>query len=296
MAYDDIASLVKFCTIETGLKILHSQSLRWSAPSQFNDPFELSHNTRLEFGTEGLLKAVIKDAITMLFGPNEPTGKSNKLVAAIARWRSEDRFQSEDEAEVVLRQLLGQIVEQHYITIDAYMSEWREFAAGLRICSFSDKPDNMVNWLQYGSNHSGIAMKFSCGEDTSLPQPQRMTYSTVPPVITDLSEQVDVIYGRRPAPDPEDFINKLLVKDKNRSTEKEWRCFSTDTADDGLYYTNNDFSATELKAVYFGLATSVEDKEAILKIIKEKYSKTRVFQAVGLAGRYAIEFEQVATR
>ncbi len=297
---DEIASLVKFCTAETGLKVLNSQSLRWSAPHLFNDPFELSHKSEPDFTSDSLLKGMIKEAIGMLFGPSDPTGKSNRLVAAVARWRDEERFGSEDEATQVLNQLLSQIAQQQQESIDTYMTAWRQFSSSIRICSFSDKPNNMVAWQRYGENHSGIALRFSAGEDTALPDPKRVTYSLVPSLVTSLKEQVAVTYGKETAPTPGSFLDKMLNKNKINSVEREWRCFSSEKpdadSDESLWYANKQFSAPELKAVYLGLATSRMDKDNVIKLIKEKYKNTKVYQAVALPNRYEIDFVQVATK
>ena len=133
----------------------------------FNDPFEPDHDAEPNFTPETLLKGMIKEAITMLFGPSEPSGKSNRLVAAIARWRDEERFASEDEAEVVLNQLLSQMAQQQHQTIDNYVSAWRQYARAIRVCTFSDKPNNLFCWQRYADNHAGIALRFSAGEGHS---------------------------------------------------------------------------------------------------------------------------------
>ncbi len=300
MSSDEISTLIKFCDIETGLKILNSQSLRWSSPALFNDPFEPDHHTNPGINKELLLKALIKEAISMLFGPNDPTGKSNRLIAAIARWRDEERFGSEEEAGQVLQQLLAQIAEQQQTTITAYIQQWQQYASQLRICCFSDKPTNMSAWQRYGDNHNGIALKFSCGEDTALPSPQRITYSNTPPQVTSLKQQVNIIYGKEVAPTSDEFTNKLLSKNKANNVEREWRCFSQDSdlnsESPEFWYSNKKFSTPELKAVYLGLGTSLEEKKQIIKLIAEKYKNTRVFNAESLNERYEIEFTPVSTR
>ena len=300
MATDDIASLVKFCTAETGLKVLNSQSLRWSSPHLFNDPFEPSHLSEPDFTADTLLTGMIKEAISMLFGPTEPSGKSNRLVAAVARWRDEERFGSEEEAAQVLKQLLGQISQQQHEAIDTYMASWRQFSRTLRICSFSSKPANQYAWQRYAENHAGIALRFSAGDDTALPKPRKVSYSTVPPLVTSLKQQIAVTYGRENAPSPDGFLDSMLSKSKDNNVEREWRCFSSDeaepNADEQLWYTNKKFSAPELKAVYLGLATSPQDKNAVIKLVKEKYPKTKVYQAEKLPNRYEIDFVPLGSR
>ncbi|MEE8056234.1 MAG: DUF2971 domain-containing protein [Pseudomonadales bacterium] len=300
VAADEIASLVKFCSAETGLKILNSQSLRWSSPHLFNDPFEPDHNSEPDFTPETLLKGMIKEAISMLFGPSEPSGKSNRLVAAIARWRDEERFGSEDEAEVVLNQLLSQVARQQQEAIDDYLSTWRQFARSLRICTFSDKPANMFAWQRYADNHAGIALRFSAGDDTALPETHRMLYSPNPPVVTSLKQQIAITYGKEPELSNKNFLEKLMTKNKAINVEREWRCFSTESgstdADEQLWYTNKKFSTPELKAIYLGLATSRQTRDEVIKLVKEKYKRTKVYQAEALKGRYEIDFVQVGTK
>lgn len=300
MALEEISSLVKYCTTDTGLKVLNSQSLRWSAPHLINDPFELSHLTDAEITQESLLKGMIKEAINMLFGPTEPTGKNNRLVAAISRWRDEERFASEDEAEQVLTQLLGQIAQQQMEGITDYLSSWKQFSSHLRLCSFSDKPNNMHCWQRYAEDHTGIAIRFAAGEDTALPDPKRVSYSTIPPNVSSLKQQVAVTYGKESPPSADGFLKKMLEKNKINNVEREWRCFGTEAQElddnDQLWYSNKKFSAPELKAVYLGLGIQQSDRDTVIAIVKEKYRNTKVYQAKALPNRYEIDFDQVATR
>jgi hypothetical protein len=279
---------------------MSSQSLRWSSAHLFNDPFELSHLSQPDFSPDKLLQSIIKEAISMLFGPIEPSGKSNRLVAAVARWREEERFGSEEEAEQVLSQLLGQIAQQQQQSIDSYMAAWQQFSSALRVCSFSDKPTNRHAWQRYGENHAGIALRFNTGEGTALPEPRKVSYSTIPPLITSLKQQVAVTYGRENPPSPQGFIAGMLNKSKDNNIEREWRCFCTDKAelstDDQLWHSQKEFSEAELKAVYLGLMTSQQNKSAVIKLVKEKYKGTKVYQAEKLPNRYEIDFVQVGTR
>lgn len=299
MPADQVISLVKYCSAATSLKVLNSQSLRWNAPSLHSDPFEPDHLSSIGFTLEMLQKEMIKEAIGMLFGPSDPSGKSNRLIAAICRWRDEDRFASEEEAEQVLTQLLGQVALQQQELIDSYMEEWREFSRTLRICSFADKPNNIHCWQRYADNHAGIALRFSTGEGTSLPNPQRVTYGITPPLVTSLKEQIAVIYGRQNLPSSAGFMEKLLSKNKSNNVEREWRCFShapDNATEDDLLHNYQEFSPNELKGVYLGLTTSYQDKEAVIQLVKDKYPKTRVYQAEAVSGRYELDFVQLGIR
>lgn len=283
--------------MDTGLKILNSQSLRWSSPHLLHDPFELHYRSGADFTADTLLQAVIKEAISMLFGAREPTGKSSRVVAAIARWREEERFASEEEAEGVLQQLLGQMLQQQQEQIDKYIADWQQFARAVRICSFCDKPTNQTAWHLYADNHHGIALKFSAGEDSALPDPHRVNYSQQPPQITNKKEQVGVFYGKQTPPTSESFLDKLLTRSRDRSGEREWRCFELDTGelpeDDQLWYHDRTFKAHQLKAIYLGLGVSTSEREMLLQLAHQYFRNSRIFQTRKLENSYEVEFVQI---
>jgi hypothetical protein len=297
---DAVTALVKFCAIETGLKILHSQSLRWSAPHLFGDPFELQHNSEPNLTTESLLDVLLREALIMLFGPEVPTGRHNRLVNVMARWREQQRFCDEAEADTVLRELLGQIAELQARHVDEYMGQWRRFARMLRVACFSEKPDNIACWQRFADAHRGLALRFECGEGTALPRPQRVQYMLHPPVVTSQSEQLDVIYGRRAPPSPDDFQEKLLIKGRHHQQEQEWRCFERDegelASDDSLWHGDHKFPANELRAVYFGINMVRADKERVSKLLRANYPNTKIYQVQATWGRYELEFTPFSIR
>lgn len=287
-------SLVKFCTVETGLKILNSQSLRWSAPHLFGDPFELQHRSDVDFDAGALLDVLLREALIILFGPDTPTGRHNKLVNIMARWREEERFCDEEEAGTVLRELLGQIAELRFQQVQEFVAAWQRFAAGTRVACFGDKPGNLPCWQRFTDNHRGFALRFDCGEGTALPRPQRVQYQHQAPVITSRQEQLDIIYERQRPPTTAEFADKLLTKGRQELGEQEWRCFEpadgSDGDDDSLWYQNRKFPSHELRAVYFGVNMAAADRMHVGRLLRANNPTAKLFQAVPTGGRYELEF------
>lgn len=300
MAGDAVSSLVKFCTIEAGVKILSSQTLRWSAPHLFSDPFELHYESRPDVSAEGLLDVLLREALIMLFGPDAPTGRHNRFVNIMARWREQERFCDEEEAQGVLRELLGQIAEIQTRQVDDYMQQWRRFARATRIACFSEKPNNVTCWQRFADRHRGIALRFECGEDTGLPKPQRVNYQGAAPVVTNRQEQLEIIYGRRSPPSVDEFPAKFLIKGRQDHLEQEWRCFESasdsDDQEPALWFDLRKFPAHELRAVYFGTLTAHADKELIVKLMRANYPTAKIYQAAAVSGRFEIEFNSWSAR
>lgn len=296
-------TLVKYCTAETAQQILSSQTLRWSAPHEFSDPFELNHQTQLNFDPHMMLQAAIKTASALIFGKDAPRGNT-PMMAAIRRWREEERFGSPEEAEEVLTELLSQVVNQRQIGLDQMMMDWRKFTRTLRICCFSMKADNLSAWQNFADHHRGIALRFQCGEFTALPKPSKVEYSNVRPEITTLKEQLAGIINHERIQPQNAFYEKFTIKPNICADEQEWRCFTQQTEDlssnnstnSQIGYSDIKFERSEITAIYLGAFTDAKMKRAIYDLIKEQYGQAKLFQAKAVSGKYEIEFERIPVR
>lgn len=291
-------SLVKFCSADSAKTILKSQSLRWSAPNLYTDPFELNHETGLNFDPHVLLQGAIQAATAMIFAKDKPVGNT-PLVNAIRRWRDEERFDSPEEAEDVLRELLSQMVDQRQQAIDQMMADWRRFTRSVRICSFSAKPDNLAAWQMYAERHCGAAIRLQSGEHTSLPKPKAMAYRNSRPEITTLKEQLDVVLNNTVFRAQDYFLDKFTTKPSTDSAEQEWRCFHLETEKPGevlpkeQWFNDRRFERGEVTAVYLGIFMPTKDKRDIYQLVKEEYHQAKLFQAKVVPGKYELEFERI---
>tara|TARA_B100000446_G_scaffold94191_1_gene88342 strand:+ start:2415 stop:3323 length:909 start_codon:yes stop_codon:yes gene_type:complete len=294
--------LVKFAPIDIGKLILESRTLRWSAPHLFNDPFELTHESQLNFDPQILLQAAIKMATAMIFAKDDPRGNT-PLVNAIRRWRDEERFASPEEAYDVLKELLSQVVDQRLHTIEHMMTEWRKYARSLRICSFSGKPNNLASWQQYADQHQGIAIRFQAGEYTSLPHPEKVLYKGPRPEISTLRSEMSVIMASAHYVAQDHFEEKFTHKAQHRSHEEEWRCFHRVKEEpggpigpDSEWYSDMSFERSEVSAIYLGANTPANSKRELIELIKEHYDQAKIFQCKVVPGKFEIDFEKVSIK
>ena len=301
MAIHNPETLVKYVSVDTALKILNSQTLRWSAPHLFKDPFELNHLSGLSFDPQAILGAAIQAANAMIFAKEEPRGTA-PLTVVIRRWRDEERFQSPEEALDVLKELLSQMVDNRLQVLDQLMVDWRKFCRTLRICSFSAKPDNVTAWTHFADNHRGVAIRLQCGEFTSLPKPLPVSYRPTRPEITSMKEQLDVVLTNQAFNAQEYFFDKFTSKSLHFASETEWRCFrqvkddvGADAKPDSEWYEDVKFERNDVTAIYFGTHTDPKAMRQIYALIKEKYNQAKVFQAKPATSKYEIEFNRITS-
>jgi len=289
-------SLNKFCTAQTAIDILREQALRWNAPHTFDDPFELSAQSKLPFTSNDLVDAAVLEACAMIFSRESPRG-TGSFVNAIRRWRSEERFHSQEEAEEVLKGLLPTMVNYHEEVIREVIADWRKFASALRICCFVYKSNSMPAWQIYGDHHRGVVLRFKCGDDSALTNPREMDYPNKRPEITTVKDQIGVMLAGSKHRPQDHFFEKFLTKAAVDKPEREWRCFREVGGEDLMAdYLSVPFRDDELTGVFYGLQTALEDRQAIFDLVKEDYSKSKVYQAVALPGQYEIDYVRVTAK
>ncbi|WP_019531182.1 hypothetical protein [Dasania marina] len=289
------AALYKYCDIGTALKILNSQSLRWSSPHLYNDPYELNHLSDTDFTAQQLLQGLCQEALAVLFGESETTG-NNKLVSTIKRWQHDSRFLSADEAEPVLKQLLLPMAQQHQLEVHDYLKQWRQFAQNCRICCFSHSPDNAKSWQRYADNHQGIVLQFD-SQEPSLNPCHDVNYGEQPIAATSLRQQVDIAFGRSNAPAIEQLHQLLLHKPLFDHDEQEIRCFDSETtladSDDQLWYKAKPFQPRYLTELYLGINIDSSDKKHLQKLVVKAYPQCRIYQSELISNSYNLHFTEI---
>jgi len=323
VANEAIDSLYKYCTAERGLQILRSGSLAWSAPHLFSDPFELNQYSSLEFGQEHLSEALVKAVVAMVFAKNGPTAPYNTITTAICRWRNEERFDSQEEAEDTLRDLLAQVSIQHMDKVEGLFQQWQEYVVTTRIARFSGSNTILPNWRNLADCHRGLALRFHTDKNPVFCNPVAVSYSNQRSHVTSLKEQLDVVLGARGIEvNDEDFKAKLTRKSKEFSYEEEWRCFYHHKSAEEINAANNTednaekdgeaaepvntpsndqlpeifeqaFEERDLSAVYLGLNSSSEDQRAVSELLDENYPLTRLYKASRSRSHYELEYEPV---
>jgi len=277
-------TLYKYCSAETAKLILASRSLRWSASHLYADPLELTYQSELPFNNDDLLSAAIKAATSFIFAKDAPSGRA-PLMAAIRRWRDEERFDSPEEAEQVLHDLLSQMVTHRIEEIEQIVTDWKALTKRLRICCFSAKADDLNSWYKYADNQRGVILRFHNEGSAYFGEAARIKYSDNRPAISSMKEQLNTVLvndGHRPQ---DYFLEKFAAKPMSYKSEQEWRCFYEQKEseapideDPNKHFIDRPFNTDDLKAVQFGSATSLEDKKEIWDVLKSNYSLVKVFE------------------
>jgi hypothetical protein len=242
------------------LKIITEGTIKFSAPSEFNDPFDCSPDydvqKHLEYvsGRKDLLK---KAGEKLGFSPAKRLQNKKKMLKNVERATSQEDYG-------------GRIAEQ------------------TGICCLSRDPLNLLMWAHYAKNHTGFVVEFS------IPQNMECTKEEVSEIIIGHLFPLKVEYSKeKPVIDSNDDndtnLNKqFLTKSIDWVYEQEERVIDY-IRGSGIHPYKH---TTILKSVIAGLKMTDDDYDTLKSVITEFNKKTnsnvQLYKAIKTKGQFAI--------
>lgn len=146
------------------------------------------------------------------------------------------------------------------------------------VLCLAESKDNILMWSHYASGHSGICLGFSVLAGAPFfaraqPVDYLDAYPTVDPVRDSPQKQVDEF---------------LLSKARPWKYEEEWRIIDHD-----LGFGEKAFRPDALREVVLGARISENDRDFVLKVVRNRGVECKIFQAEVGTGTYSLKFRPV---
>lgn len=296
------AILYKYADLETAEKIISTKSLRWLSPHELPEPFAVNSAKSLMIKDDVLTDALAKFVASMIFTHSLPfKDTTNPIVKAIIRWRSTDRFDTEDEARSVLSDLLQSTIIKQQEKNQEMLEHWDYYLDHLRILCLGDKPDNLTLWQNHANNHNGIAFGFDVDAqyDDGAPQkPEKVKYAEQRPVLTDMRAQIEDILGIRRLDPKSMFSSQFLVKSKSAVSEQEWRCLrglseQQVMQSDSKTHSDFNYDPENLRRAYIGASVPSDQRIELINTIKEQLPHTDIYSCSPNMNQFSLKIEKV---
>ncbi len=241
--------LFKYCPPER-IDILTNETIRFTPPNEFNDPFEL--RPRLPDATPEYIASWLNPAKqrAFVFAPPDPQISWQEFNRRLGdKGRPESDIAKQD-FEKVQRKF-----------VDAVQ---KDVSLVLGILSLSETKKNLLMWAHYCQRHTGFVLEFDTDHAFFHPRSHliKVDYRPERPVF------------RPSPPDHKDFIHTVQTKSKDWEHESEWRLmrFGQELAASA----NVDAKTTHLmplpiasvRAVYVGVRCAASHRERILSELK----------------------------
>jgi hypothetical protein len=268
----------KYCPIDIALKVLTTQSLRWSAPTRFNDPFDVPRRTQVNFTLQELRDACDREFLRLI-----ETG--DQTFHARLRFLQETLATHPTE---VRRQIVQEYLAQQMI-IDPPRSDafemleevWRSQSAMLRILCLSDVCDSPSMWDRYSGGHTGAVLELACREksDSAWWAAKPVEYRDSRPRLPDVDWWARAITLQPTVALSDVWAEYFYVKLSEWSYEKEWRVVAYARDGEEGEFSDWPFDPADLTAVYLGYKASDQDVERLVETMLPAFHDTRILRA-----------------
>jgi hypothetical protein len=288
--------LYKYMTIEVAQTVLVNRTLRWSSPVLFDDPLDVKRKFDLGFPIENLIPPIVEKLNYIYQNKDVSHVKHCPVLRLIT-----DIFikHAPEEAKQELYREISELVRSGVINsqkwIDELNSEWKKLIPEMRILCFSEKPDIVPMWANYGGNHSGVVIEFIPQKHTNSPWivAEKVTYDDEPMLIATPEEWAMSALGIEPLEYTIIFQRYGCVKTTDWAYQKEWRVFSFKRRNEKELFSDYKFAPTDLRAIYFGYRVDNETIETSKGLLRYGLDHAKMYQAVPNEASRSIDFIEI---
>ncbi len=284
-------SLFKYTSADAAKIILRTGSLRWSAPSSFNDPFDGQFDFHLEFDVERVVARVTAFLVAVLEGRAELVAGNEFGEVFLAHRQHLTRADIDgEEFQGSFREGL-QNAERYLPELQAQL---REIQRGAKIICVSELPDSIPMWSHYAHNHEGVVLEFrhDPATDSVWRVAPRVGYVGQMPRLMDEDTAVRFLSGQSLLDRSKIMHQAIYTKSDAWAYETERRVVWHGHVSDQPFEMFG-FGPSELVGVGLGCRVAGADSAEIVRLARTRYPHARIYQARQDPRAFALTFEPI---
>ncbi|MBF2755556.1 MAG: DUF2971 domain-containing protein [Gammaproteobacteria bacterium AqS3] len=271
----------KYMTADIALKTLRNETLRWSSPLRFNDPFDIPREL-----AEGMEYANISEALSKF---QEDAMHDSKI----------DISDLSSDAQIIItrgREMPDQLRRKYidFLRLGSKLSvnhdtaflekerqKWRETIPNIRILCLSVRKDIVPMWCHYSDNYQGAVIEFNTAIDIALNMPwpnvRSVDYFVDPPEL--FTEKGWGRWLMLPGGKSQDemFYFLFYAKKSDWSYEEEYRAERWEPSADGQHYSDYPLPKSSISSIYFGPEIKPCNKKCLMQLIKKKLPHVQMY-------------------
>jgi hypothetical protein len=211
-----------------GLDVLESRRLKFTRPSQFNDPFDLAPALGAILPTDQLAR-ILRETFD-----EEGRAWFEREMELVCTADAPGKLAGGSTYELMKEMGLDLPTLMH-VVIGAMTEQWRptfpakfqkRISGEMGVCCFTEQPASIVMWAQYAQNCSGFVLEIDASHEFFLPRCATASWTGIAPVkyvverpqstLFDLTANDDDVAGKF-------FDEVILTKGIEWAYEREWR-------------------------------------------------------------------------
>lgn len=292
----------KYLSSDTARIVLANNTLRYSSPRLFNDPFDVQFDLQISFERADLVEASRNRYHQFLstgkgLGNNQ-VGNTAKLFA----WAIRPLRKGIEEGKLTIDQVMRDMDSAFSDSADKFfaahtkvMSEIRASMADVAVLCVSEVPDNILMWSHYAENHMGVVIRLECQPEVDNPilVASPITYSDEMPKWHQLDTVIDENWGVV-SPNHRLLLDRLLTtKAIDWAYEKEWRVIIHNELKLGSNHSDFGMAQGEIDQVILGCRMPEPEREKIIAICNKAQPQAEVLIAEKQAHAFELALNPV---
>ncbi|WP_250627231.1 DUF2971 domain-containing protein [Pinirhizobacter soli] len=287
------AAFYKYVTSASALAILGNESLKWSRPSCFNDPFDMNFDLRADYDHEEVLVLATDRCWARVSGraANPPQNEMGRLLTRFSdHFLSMGEHNFRDHIAVGIRESL---VGLPGLT-ERFCRDIREDMARTKILCLSEINDSLLMWSHYAEDHRGAVLEFKDHPDLDSPYKEAfpVDYLEQVPMIATTTAIAAMFAGDENAFDRRITRNIIAAKASAWSYEQEWRIATGAGRNPNDDFEFAPFDPRELTAIYLGCRATPQFVDKVKALADAKYPHAALSRAVLARDRWKMAFTQ----
>lgn len=284
----------KYVAPETALAILQNQSIRFSSPLLFNDPFDHQTCLHLDFDIGQFPRRLLAKIEYLVKNPHiqvrRDVGPIYEVLEIMRGKFSRHGFPRDAFVKDVLP-ILAEGADTIETTRLSFEAHWQESLKANRALCVTEENDNLLMWAHYAKDHTGAVLELWSlpEEDNALSVSEPVQYSRTPPAFFTEDEFLDFFCGLQKLDMTALTRRSVYTKSDHWSYEREWRVYYPLSEKPGLFEFNT-LRASEFKAIYFGCRAEPSFMRGACDLLAEHYPATTQWTAQRQASAYAVSF------
>lgn len=285
--------LYKYTTIETGLKILETQTIRFSNPKTFNDPYDSNMPIVLGENFKITRDYYINFCNYLIKHPEIELPETCDLNNMLNILKNTPNFDYKTDAKGLIEKMTDSLRNN------------------MRVLSLSAVNDSILMWGHYSDCHKGIVIGFNTRQ-MFFKNTNKIQYSKKIPKIKGYMIK-DIAMEKEES--IEELKKLFCVKYSDWEYEQEYRSafdviknyefLSQNTyvcntwpnlikeLKERCNYIHQPFSLNCIDSIYLGSKTNIIDEYTIVNLVKNKYPQSKIYRASLSDTEFKIKFKQI---
>jgi hypothetical protein len=292
----DRSHFYKYMSHETAMKVISSQSMRWSSPLKFNDPFDHQIGFFFPFTGEEIGGALIKEMDRIVFGGKVSFKEPTMLSALAMKLHTEKDRLPKDEIMKDFAGVAEEMAGDMSTLVDWLHTAVQQHLTHSRVLCVTERSDNVVMWSHYADEHRGVVLQLRCIDeiDNTLLAARKVKYSRQFPSFPSIESYVRHLTGEEPLDLSKLSWEIAFTKHEEWSYEKEWRVHIPLLREPpGNGYSLFKEDPRVFDKVYLGCRMLDSDAAQVIAVAKEHIPHAKILRGKKSSTSFSLEFWEV---